>query len=142
TTNPTNMNTAVFVALLALATAAPRPDDLDIVQLLRNDRAQEGASYNTQVELDNGIIISEVGDDAGVQGTYVYTAPDGQTVELRLVAGEGGAVFESPSGHLPVAPLPVLAIHPVPEHALEQIEAAAQARAAGVEWDQQGFVIE
>merc|ERR1712055_480713 len=143
TTNPTNMmKYAVIAALLALAAAAPRPDSIESSELLRDDRDQEGASYNTHVEIDNGIIISESGNEDGVQGTYVFTLPNGETVEMRLVANENGAVFESPSGHLPVAPLPVQAIHPVPEHALEAIELAAQQRAAGVEWDEQGFVID
>merc|ERR1719309_1120944 len=140
-TNPTNMKAIVFAALLALAAAAPRPDD-DSAELTHDERYQEGASYNTNVEIDNGIVISESGDDDGVQGTYVFTAPNGEVVELRLVANEGGAVFESPSGHLPVAPEPVEAIHPVPQHALEAIELAAQQRAAGVEWDEQGFVVD
>merc|ERR1712198_345028 len=135
----TNMKAVVFAALLALAAAAPRPDD-DSAELTHDERYQEGASYNTNVEIDNGIVISESGDDD--QGTYVFTAPNGETVELRLVANEDGAVFHSPSGHLPVAPEPVEAIHPIPEHALEAIELAAQQRAAGVEWDEQGFVIE
>ncbi|CAL4157694.1 unnamed protein product [Meganyctiphanes norvegica] len=136
------MKTAVFVALLALAAAAPRPDKPESAELLHDEREQEGASYSTNVEIDNGILIAESGDDEGVQGTYVFTAPNGETVEMRLVANENGAVYESPSGHLPVAPLPVQAIHPIPEHALEAIEFASQQRAAGVEWDQQGFVID
>ncbi|CAL4224397.1 unnamed protein product, partial [Meganyctiphanes norvegica] len=141
-TNPTNMKAAVFVSLLALAAAAPRADKPASAELINDDRSQEGASYSTHVEIDNGIVISESADEDGVQGTYVFTAPNGETVEMRLVANENGAVFESPSGHLPVAPLPVQAIHPIPEHALEAIEFAAQQRAAGVEWDEQGFVIE
>merc|ERR1719309_208084 len=147
-TNPTNMKAFVFAALLALAAAAPRPD-ADSAELVHDERNQEGDSYNTNVEIDNGIVIQESGSDDGVQGTYVFTAPNGEVVELRLVANEDGAVFDSPSGHLPVAPVytgvapePVQAIHPVPEHALEAIELAAQQRAAGVEWDEQGFVIE
>ncbi|CAL4165933.1 unnamed protein product, partial [Meganyctiphanes norvegica] len=99
------MKTAVFVALLALAAAAPRPDSsLESAELVHDERAQEGASYSTNVEIDNGISISESGDDEGVSGTYVFTAPNGEIVELRLVANAGGAQFESPSGHLPVAP--------------------------------------
>merc|ERR1712198_608725 len=129
------------MGLLALAAAAPRPD-ADSAEVTHDERYQEGASYNTNVEIDNGIVISESGDDDGVQGTYVFTAPNGETVELTLVANENGAVFQSPSGHLPVAPLPVEAIHPIPEHALEAIELAAQQRAAGVEWDEQGFVVD
>merc|ERR1712198_770199 len=129
------------MGLLALAAAAPRPD-ADSAEVTHDERYQEGASYNTNVEIDNGIVISESGDDDGVQGTYRFTAPNGEVVELRLVANENGAIVESPSGHLPVAPLPVEAIHPIPEHALEAIELAAQLRASGVEWDEQGFVIE
>merc|ERR1711970_411117 len=137
-----NMKTAVFAVLLALAAAAPRPESAESAELVHDERAQEGADFNTHVEIDNGIVISESGNEDGVQGTYVFTAPNGETVEMRLVANENGAVFESPSGHLPVAPVPVQAIHPVPEHALEAIELAAQQRAAGVEWDEQGFVID
>ena len=136
----------MFAVLLALAAAAPRPESAESAELVHDERAQEGASYSTNVEIDNGISIAESGNDDGVQGTYVFTAPNGEEVVLRLVANENGAVFESPSGHLPVAPvddrLPVLAIHPVPAHALEAIQLAAQQRSAGVEWDQQGFVIE
>merc|ERR1712106_1128179 len=134
TTNPTNMKTAVFAVLLALAAAAPRPESAESAELVHDERAQEGADFNTHVEIDNGIVISESGNEDGVQGTYVFTAPNGETVEMRLVANENGAVFESPSGHLPVAP--------VPAHALEAIQFAAQQRSAGVEWDEQGFVIE
>merc|ERR1712198_704932 len=137
------MKTAILAAFLALATAAPRPEDsLEVANLLRDARNQEGAVYNTDFEVDNGIVVAEAGNEDGVQGTYIWVAPSGETVELRLVANEDGAVFESPSNHLPVAPEPVQAIHPVPQHALEQIEFAAQQRAAGVEWDEQGFVIE
>ncbi|CAL4188901.1 unnamed protein product, partial [Meganyctiphanes norvegica] len=142
-TNPTNMKSAVFVALLALAAAAPRPDSsLESAELVHDERAQEGASYSTNVEIDNGISIAESGDDDGVQGTYQFTAPNGEIVVLTLVANAGGAQFESPSGHLPVAPLPVQAIHPIPQHALEAIALAAQQRSAGVEWNQQGFVLD
>merc|ERR1719309_1030595 len=140
-TNPTNMKAFVFAALLALAAAAPRPD-ADSAELVHDERDQEGASYSTNVEIDNGIVIQESGDDDGVQGTYVFTAPNGETVELTLVANENGAVFRSPSGHLPVDPEPDEAIHPIPEHALENIELAAQLRASGVEWDEQGFVVD
>merc|ERR1712243_298787 len=130
-------------ACLALAAAAPRPEDsVEVAELLRDSRTQDGAVYSIDFEVDNGIVVSEAGDDDGVQGRYYWVAPSGEKVELTLVANENGAVFESPSGHLPVAPLPVEAIHPTPEHALEQIEFAAQQRAAGVEWDEQGFVIE
>merc|ERR1719290_13614 len=137
------MKIAILASFLALAAAAPRPDgSLEVAELLRDARDQEGSVYNTAFEVDNGIVVEESGSDDGVQGTYVWTAPNGDVVELRLVANEDGAVVESPSGHLPVAPRPVEAIHPVPAHALEQIAFAAQQRADGVEWDQQGFVID
>merc|ERR1719206_1020974 len=137
------MKIAILTAFLALAAAAPRPDEsVEVAELLRDARDQEGASWNTNFEVDNGIIVAESGSEDGVEGLYLWTAPNGEVVELRLVANENGAIFKSPSGHLPVAPLPVEAIHPVPAHALEAIELAAQQRADGVEWDEQGFVIE
>merc|ERR1711955_158218 len=120
------MKIAILAACLALAAAAPRPDEsVEAAELLRDSRYQEGADSNTDIEIDNGIVIEEAANDDGVTGTYTWVAPSGETVVLRLVAGENGAVFESPSGHLPVAPLPVEAIHEVPEHAQEQIEFAA-----------------
>ena len=140
---------AVFATLLALAAAAPADFSTESVELLNDDRFQEGASFRTNIQIDNGIVIEEAGSDDGFQGSYVFTAPNGETVEMRLIAGENGAVFVSPSGHLPVAPVytgvapePVEAIHPVPAHALEAIALAAQQRASGVEWDQQGFFID
>merc|ERR1712212_819259 len=129
------MKIAILAACLALAAAAPRPDDsVEVAQLLRDARTQEGSVYSIDFEVDNGIVVSEAGDDDGVRGSYYWVAPNGVKVELTLVADENGAVFASPSGHLPVAPLPVQAIHPVPEHAQEQIAFAAAQRAAGVEW--------
>merc|ERR1719206_1178749 len=137
------MKIAILTAFLALAAAAPRPDEsVEVAELLRDARDQEGASWNTNFEVDNGIIVAESGSEDGVEGLYLWSAPNGEVVELTLVANENGAIFKSPSGHLPVAPLPVEAIHPVPAHALEAIELAAQQRADGVEWDEQGFVIE
>merc|ERR1712198_453666 len=135
------MKIAILAAFLALAAARPDGSE-EVAELLRDSRNQEGADFETNFEVDNGIVVAESGNEDGVQGTYIWVAPSGETVELRLVANEDGAVFESPSNHLPVAPEPVQASHPVPEHALEQIEFAAQQRAAGVEWDEQGFVIE
>merc|ERR1712055_95493 len=142
-THNDKMKIAILAACLALAAAAPRPDEsVEVAELLRDSRAQDGSDFNTDIEIDNGIVVSESANEDGVQGTYIWTAPNGEVVELRLVANENGVIAESPSGHLPVAPLPVEAIHAVPEHAQEQIAFAAEQRAAGVEWDEQGFVIE
>merc|ERR1712121_355908 len=127
------MKSAILAACLALAAAAPHPEDsVEVAQLLRDARTQEGSVYSIDFEVDNGIVVSEAGDDDGVRGSYYWVAPNCEKVELTLVADEAGAVFQSPSGHLPEAPLPVQAIHPVPEHSLLQIEEAARQRAAGV----------
>ena len=57
---------------------------------------------------------------------------DGTPVKVNFVADEGGFQPESP-----ILPTP----HPLPAHAIEQIENAAQQRAAGVQFDERGFQI-
>ncbi|XP_069985481.1 larval cuticle protein LCP-17-like [Penaeus vannamei] len=50
-------------------------------------------------------------------GIYIFTFPDGQVFDLQFVANSNG--FQPQSPLLPVAPaFP----HPIPAHALKQIE--------------------
>ncbi|RXG70822.1 Larval cuticle protein LCP-17 [Armadillidium vulgare] len=101
-----------------------------VVEILRDERVPPGydGSYSFNYETADGIVRSEQGrtlniKDKGIgqEGSYGFTFPNGQKFELRFVADENGFQPESP--WLPVSPkFP----HPIPEHALHQIEKAAQ----------------
>ncbi|XP_043649820.1 larval cuticle protein 65Ag1-like isoform X2 [Drosophila teissieri] len=97
----------VFVALFAMALAAPSDD-----VVLKYDSDNIGVDgYNYAYETSNGIAAQEAGTlkDIGdehalnVQGSYSYTAPDGQHISVTYIADENG--FQPEGAHLPVAPV-------------------------------------
>ncbi|XP_042894013.1 cuticle protein CP14.6-like [Penaeus japonicus] len=75
-------------------------------------------TYSFDVETGDGMTRHESGGPGGAQqGTVSFTFPDGQVFNLQFVADANGYQPQSP--FLPVAPaFP----HPIPAHALEQIE--------------------
>ncbi|XP_027225297.2 cuticle protein AM1239 [Penaeus vannamei] len=121
--------------------SAPRSAPGPIVPILVDDRVHPDAAgaYSFNVETGDGISRQESGSPVptkegpvtAMSGSYSFTLPDGQQFELRFVADENG--FQPQSAFLPVAPaFP----HPIPAHALEQIERARQEDAAR---SRQGF---
>jgi len=125
-----------------LALAAARPQyapsyDSNSVEheILRDDRVNPSAdgAFSYDVETSNGIRVSKSGAGTGPdgavesQGTVVFEHPNGETFELSFVAGANG--YQAQSSALPVAPV---ALHPIPQHALDQIEKAAREDAAGI----------
>ncbi|KAH8365502.1 hypothetical protein KR093_001486 [Drosophila rubida] len=98
----------VFVALFAVALAAPPTKQINIVYL-KSDVNVDGFNYG--VETDDGTKISangqlkQVGDEQGiaVKGSYAFVDTDGQLHELSYVADENG--FQPQSADLPVAPV-------------------------------------
>ncbi|CAH1155282.1 unnamed protein product [Phaedon cochleariae] len=133
----------VAAAILALAHSLPAPPalhrqvdpssgpinrELNDVPILRLDNNNDGESYNYALETGNGIAAQETGsakgeDGTNAQGEYSYTAPDGQQIQARYVAGPNG--FEIQGSHLPVAP-------PVPQEILKALEQNAADEARGV----------
>ncbi|XP_073840373.1 larval cuticle protein 65Ag1-like [Musca autumnalis] len=97
----------VFVALFAVALAAPRPE----AEILRNDAdvGPEGYSYSyatsdgnqgeEQGQLKN---IGTEEEAISVKGSYSFVADDGVTYTVTYVADENG--FQPQGAHLPVAP--------------------------------------
>merc|ERR1739838_231840 len=145
-----NMNTIIFATLLALATARPDKSTEDVAHVIssaRSDPTADGA-FSSHFETSNGIRSSQSGSGSGAsaeaQGTVAFTLPNGEAFELTFVANDGR--YQPISDHLPVAPVETRvapeALHPVPQHALDQIEQAAREDAAGIFYDQSGFVIE
>merc|ERR1712198_399264 len=144
TPTPYEMKIVIAItSIFALSMGAPTGENSEgdaLANLMQDVRTQEGAAYSTMFEIDNGIATIETGSpgvagQTNVQGSYSWRSPDGSVVMLTLVADESGSSFSSPSGHLPEAPLPVAAIHPIPAHALEQIAFAQAQREAGLTYD-------
>merc|ERR1711962_616798 len=132
-----NMKLIIIAAFVALAAAAPRPQEEDFIAILREESTPiEGFNFIHEFEADNGLTNSVVGsadenDAAVMTGSYSFPLPDGSIATFNWVADAAGFRVESPL--LPVAPLPE---HPVPAHAQEQIDYANAQQAAGLVWDQ------
>ncbi|XP_037780621.1 cuticle protein AM1239-like [Penaeus monodon] len=115
--------------------SAPRSAPGPVVPILVDDRVHPNAgAYSFNVETGDGISRQESGSPIPAKegpvtvmsGSYSFTLPDGQQFELRFVADENG--FQPQSPFLPVAPaFP----HPIPAHALRQIERARQGPSQG-----------
>merc|ERR1712042_288069 len=127
-----NMKLIIFAALVAFAAARPQLDELDIVELIREESDPiEGANFRHEFEADNGLSQSMIGsaDENGaavMSGSYSFPLPDGSIATFDWVADANGFRVESPL--LPVAPLPA--------HAQEQIDYANAQQAAGLVWDE------
>merc|ERR1711962_427457 len=132
-----NMKLIIIATFVALAAAAPRPQEENFIAILREESTPiEGANFRHEFEAENGLTNSIVGsaDDSGaavMSGTYSFPLPDGTIATFNWVADALGFRVESPL--LPVAPLPE---HPVPAHAQEQIDFAEAQRNAGLVWDE------
>merc|ERR1712055_990463 len=160
---PDNMKTTIiFSCLFAMALAAPQFNQFEPVQqfnqfepvqqftsfdqrppiaILRSESAMEGPNFRYAYETEDGTAIEANGSEgfnggSNIEGSYRFTLPSGEQVEVRYIANENGAQYSSP-----ILPQQVQPIHPIPQHALEQIRFAEQQRAAGVQWDLQGFRI-
>merc|ERR1712042_52382 len=132
-----NMKLIIFAALVAFAAARPQLDELDIVELIREESDPiEGANFRHEFEADNGLSQSMIGsaDENGaavMSGSYSFPLPDGSIATFDWVADANGFRVESPL--LPIAPVDP---HPIPAHAQEQIDFAEAQRAAGLAWDE------
>ncbi|XP_042886413.1 cuticle protein AM1199-like [Penaeus japonicus] len=133
------MKTLLLSMLLAVAVAdkpsfsydAPASRSsapLRVIEIIRDDRVHPAAdgTYTFDVETEDGISRHEAGGVGGSQqGSVNFKFPDGQVFDLQFVADANGYQPQSP--FLPVAPaFP----HPIPAHALRQIERARQEEAA------------
>merc|ERR1740137_328956 len=142
------MNYCVLVitaALMVVASGSPQRRqprlesgrDVKESLILKDDRRQPiGGSYSYSIETENGITQNEVSEpgangQSNVQGSYSYVLEDGSLAEVRYVADESGFRVESPQ--VPRAPV---AIHPVPQHALDQIRYADEQLARGLLYDE------
>merc|ERR1711973_46833 len=136
------MNFVLLTLVFGVAAALPQSysGERDVIPILRDDRhSDDSGAYSFDFETGNGIVRSESGDQLnveqqpiGMQGSYSYPLPDGQTFTLKFVANDQGFQPESP--FLPVSPaFP----HEIPQFVLDQIAKAAredeEARRSGKE---------
>ena len=59
---------ATIFAVAAVASALPRPDEIEVVPILRDDRVNGEGSYSFDFETGDGILRSEAGQSEGETG--------------------------------------------------------------------------
>merc|ERR1711973_754919 len=100
------MNFVLLALVFGVAAALPQSysGERDVIPILRDDRhSDDSGAYSFDFETGNGIVRSESGDQLnveqqpiGMQGSYSYPLPDGQTFTLKFVANDQGFQPESP----------------------------------------------
>ncbi|XP_046424905.1 endocuticle structural glycoprotein SgAbd-2-like [Neodiprion fabricii] len=115
----------VSLSLAVVASAQYKePLNQNYAKILRQDQeVNPDGTYDFTYETENGISAAAKGGPVGSgpngelviqeEGGFQYTAPDGQVIAVRYIAGPNGFVPEG--AHLPVAP-------PIPEAILRSIE--------------------
>ncbi|XP_011186070.2 larval cuticle protein 65Ag1 [Zeugodacus cucurbitae] len=97
----------VFVALFAVALAAPPAQQVEIV---RQDSDVQPDGYRFGYETSDGSKHEEQGqlnnigtdeESISVRGSYSFVADDGQVYTVNYIADENG--FQPQGAHLPVA---------------------------------------
>merc|ERR1712168_1174060 len=124
----------ILLACLAAVAIAQNPEGS--AEVLVDERVDQGdGNFGSNFETSNGIAKETRGTpgaagQSNIAGSYRYTDTDGNPVEVLFVADEGG--FQAESAAIPVAP-------PAPAHVAELLAIAAQQRAEGVQFNEQGF---
>ncbi|XP_030081983.1 larval cuticle protein 2-like [Drosophila hydei] len=114
----------LICAVIAMAVALPVSDESKAETVNRKDDVRADG-FDALLETSNGIKREDSGDEHGnIHGSYTYTSPDGEVIEVKYVANENG--YQPSSASLPVAPpipeaiqrsLEYIAAHPpVPDH--------------------------
>ncbi|XP_042241709.1 cuticle protein AM1239-like [Homarus americanus] len=88
------MKLVLLACLVALATAAPRPDK-DAVILADQRQIGPDGSFIFNYETSNGIAEDRAGNPGvegqiNMQGTYSFTHPDGTVTVVNFVSDENG----------------------------------------------------
>lgn len=99
----------MILALVGVAAAFPQRSEPEVT-VVRSEFENTGEAFNWVSELSDGNKheqsgqLKTIGDAQGIAitGSYSYTSPEGQLIEVRYVADENG--FQPIGEHLP--PLP------------------------------------
>ncbi|XP_015429441.1 PREDICTED: endocuticle structural glycoprotein ABD-4-like [Dufourea novaeangliae] len=111
------LQVVVLCALAAVAVAIPLVPAEPPIPILRQsaDGPNPDGSYNYNYETANGIQAQELGylryagttgEAREAQGSYSYTAPNGEVVQVSYVANENG--FQPQGSHIPPIPPQIL----------------------------------
>merc|ERR1719184_520070 len=123
----------ILLACFAAVAIAQNPEGA--AELVLDERVDQGdGNFAYNFETSNGIFTETRGTPGAVGqsnmvGSYRFTDPEGNVVEVRFTADENG--FRPESAAIPAAPA----------HVAELLAIAAQQRAEGVQFDNQGFRI-
>ncbi|OXA50621.1 larval cuticle protein 65Ag1 [Folsomia candida] len=99
-----------LVAIVGVAVARPQQE----VTVTRSEFENDGEKFSWVSELSDGQkqeqsgFLKQIGEEKGISisGSYSYTSPEGELIELQYVADEHG--FQPTGKHLPTSP-------PIPE---------------------------
>ncbi|MGU1241275.1 chitin-binding domain-containing protein, partial [Pseudomonas aeruginosa] len=90
------MKLVILACLAAVALAAPQDFPADVIEIVRDERVDNGdGNFNYLFETANGIATNVQGAPGSVgqsnmQGSYRYTLDDGSVVEVTFTADENG----------------------------------------------------
>ncbi|XP_068142895.1 larval cuticle protein 65Ag1-like [Drosophila tropicalis] len=100
----------VFVALFALAYAAPAEQEPAVIVRQDSDVGPESFKYDWETSDGQAAEAQGTLNNAGseneslaVKGSFKFVADDGVTYEVQYIADENG--FQPQGAHLPVAPV-------------------------------------
>ncbi|KAM8708872.1 hypothetical protein ACLKA7_015785 [Drosophila subpalustris] len=110
--------TSLIFAAVCLVACCSAADESDAIVTQYRSEVNEDGSYNYDYATSNNIQAQESGVGGSyATGSYGYTAPDGQPINLEYTADENG--YQPRGDHLPTPP-------PIPDYilrALKYIEA-------------------
>ncbi|KAI8118280.1 Pupal cuticle protein Edg-78E [Lucilia cuprina] len=101
----------VLYALVAVVSCGGDPADTEATLYKYTNEVHPDGSYNYEYASSNGLDVSETGVGSSyASGSYAYTSPEGQPIQLSYTADENG--YQPRGDHLPTPP-------PIPDYILK-----------------------
>ncbi|CAL4122685.1 unnamed protein product, partial [Meganyctiphanes norvegica] len=93
------MKTIVISCMVAMAMAAPQFQEP--IAILSQASQMDGPNFRYSFETQDGTAVDAVGSEgaagvSNIEGSYRFTLPSGEQVEIRYIANENGALYSSP----------------------------------------------
>lgn len=100
----------VLTIFMACVYAGGNPADTEAVLYKYINEVNPDGSYNYEYASSNGLDVAETGVGSSyASGSYAYTSPEGQAIQLQYTADENG--YQPRGDHLPTPP-------PIPDYIL------------------------